>query len=68
MATLTQKSQVTIPKTVRGVLGISPGDEIEFVIKNKVIRLQKKKKLDAIEKYRGILGHGRTIEIMGDLR
>ena len=32
MPKLTQKSQVTIPKTVRQVLGVSPGDEVDFQI------------------------------------
>ena len=30
-ATLTSKSQLTVPKTVREALGIGPGDRIRFV-------------------------------------
>ncbi len=30
-ATLTSKSQLTLPKTVREALGVSPGDKIRFV-------------------------------------
>ena len=42
---LTQKSQVTIPKKVRKILGIGPGDEIDFdIVKNKIILHKKKKR------------------------
>jgi antitoxin PrlF len=30
-ATLTSKSQITVPKAVREALGLSPGDKIRFV-------------------------------------
>ena len=30
-ATLTSKSQITVPKAVREALGIGPGDKIQFV-------------------------------------
>lgn len=30
-ATLTSKSQITVPKAVRKALGIGPGDKIQFV-------------------------------------
>ena len=33
-ATVTSKGQVTIPKKVREVLRIGPGDRIEFVVDN----------------------------------
>jgi len=32
-STITRKGQVTIPKTVRMTLGIKPGDQIEFLVK-----------------------------------
>ncbi|MBT7706904.1 AbrB/MazE/SpoVT family DNA-binding domain-containing protein, partial [archaeon] len=32
MPRLTQKSQVTIPKSVRQILDVSPGDEVEFQV------------------------------------
>ncbi len=31
-ATLTSKGQVTIPKTVRELLGVKPGDQLDFVV------------------------------------
>ncbi|MBS3171629.1 AbrB/MazE/SpoVT family DNA-binding domain-containing protein [Candidatus Woesearchaeota archaeon] len=68
MPMLTQKSQVTIPKKVRKILGIGPGDEIDFdIVKNKII-LHKKKKDSIIDKYRGFLGQSKTEEIMEELR
>ncbi len=30
MSRLTRKGQVTIPKAIRQILGIAPGDEVEF--------------------------------------
>lgn len=30
-ATLTSKSQITVPKAVRDALGLTPGDKIQFV-------------------------------------
>ncbi len=30
-ATLTSKSQITVPKAVRDALGVGPGDKIQFV-------------------------------------
>lgn len=68
MATLTQKSQVTIPKNIRQVLGIGPGDDVEFDIDSDQIILHKKKKPDVVDKYRGLLGKKRTAEVMAELR
>ena len=33
--TMSTKSQVTIPKRVRNRLGLTPGDEIDFVVMNR---------------------------------
>jgi antitoxin PrlF len=38
-ATLTSKSQITVPKAVREALGLSPGDKIQFVPAWKGFRL-----------------------------
>lgn len=35
VATLTQKGQVTIPKTVRDSLGLHTGDKLEFIVSEK---------------------------------
>ncbi len=68
MPALTQKSQVTIPKSIRKVLGIGPGDEVEFHLEHHTVILHKKKKLGAIERYRGLLGRRKTAEVMAELR
>jgi AbrB family looped-hinge helix DNA binding protein len=38
---LTEKGQVTIPIDIRHRLGLSPGDEIEFVVEGDVLTLHK---------------------------
>lgn len=38
---LTEKSQVTIPKRVRQVLGIGPGSEVDFQVDETGVRLVK---------------------------
>ena len=36
---LTRKSQITIPKRVRDVLGLSPGDQVKFEIEGDSVRI-----------------------------
>jgi len=68
MPTLTEKSQVTIPKKIRMQLGIRPGDEVEFIIeKNKAI-LKKKAKELPFNKWKSYLGKGNTDDLMKELR
>jgi len=38
---VTEKGQVTIPKSIRERLGIGPGSEVEFVERDSVIVLEK---------------------------
>ena len=40
--TLTQKGQVTIPKSVRDTLGLKPHDKVEFVVEGHEARLRKR--------------------------
>ncbi len=57
MTSLTQKSQVTIPKQFRVALGLGPGDDVEFELapgKSKLLLCKKPKKLP-FEKWRGVL-------------
>jgi len=42
-ATLTSKGQITIPKAVRKLLGISTGDKVDFSIDDGVVVLKSKK-------------------------
>lgn len=56
MAKLTQKGQVTIPKAIRRVLGVAPGDEVEFVITaNRQVVVGKPLSRSPFEKYAGYL-------------
>ena len=41
MTALTQKGQVTVPKAVRQLLDLHSGDEVEFVVKNGRVELQR---------------------------
>ncbi len=68
MTMLTQKSQVTVPKKIRVLLGIGPGDEVDFIIRNDKVILCKKEKVDIIRKYTGFLGEGKTEDIIEELR
>lgn len=58
MPRLTQKSQVTIPKSVREILDVSPGDEVEFQVtpENQVI-LTRSVQSSAFAQYVGLLAH-----------
>ena len=68
MTSLTQKSQVTIPKQIRLALGLKPGDELDFNIKNGKAVLIKKPKKIPFEKWMGYLGNGKTDELMKQIR
>ena len=67
MATLTQKSQVTIPKQFRIALGLRPGDEVEFGIEVNKLVVRKKVKKTPFEKWRGCLGTFDTDKLMEEL-
>lgn len=68
MPTVTQKSQVTIPKQFRVAAGIRPGDEVEFSIENDKVVLKKKAKEIPFEKWRGYLGKLDVNKAMEKLR
>lgn len=68
MTTLTQKSQVTIPKQFRMALGLRPGDEVEFGLEKTRLVVQKKVKRIPFEKWRGYLGKGSTEDLMKEIR
>lgn len=36
---LTSKGQATIPKTVREIIGVKPGDKISFVVYNETVKI-----------------------------
>ena len=68
MTSLTQKSQVTIPKQIRLALGLKPGDEVDFNIKNGKAVLIKKHRKIPFEKWMGYLGNGKTDELVKQIR
>ncbi len=68
MATLTQKSQVTIPKQFRVAVGLKPGDEVEFGIEKGAVVLKKKAKKLPFEKWKGYLKGIDSEKIMKELR
>jgi AbrB family looped-hinge helix DNA binding protein len=40
---VTEKGQVTIPKHIRDRLGIEPGSEVEFVERDSIVLIEKRK-------------------------
>ena len=52
---ITEKGQVTIPKMLRDRYGLRPGSEVEFVERDHRIILEKAKRQDVWDKYRGFL-------------
>lgn len=68
MTSLTQKSQVTIPKQIRIALGLKPGDDVDFNLENGRAVLVKKHKKIPFEKWIGCLGQYRTDELMDQIR
>lgn len=52
---ITSKGQVTIPKEIRGRLGLRPGDQVEFVEDAAGVRLKKRIPASPFKKYRGYL-------------
>ena len=60
--TVTAKGQVTIPKAVRELLGISPGSSVDFVRapdgRIVLVRADKKQPLTRFAKLRGHAGEG----------
>ncbi|MBI2580569.1 AbrB/MazE/SpoVT family DNA-binding domain-containing protein [Candidatus Woesearchaeota archaeon] len=55
MTTLTQKSQVTIPKQFRLAVGLGPGDEVEFGIKDDGLIVRKKARRLPFERWKGVI-------------
>jgi len=68
MTTVTEKSQVTIPKQVRDEAGIRPGDDVAFEVANGLIILRKTGKPLAFQKWEGYLGKMKTRDVMADIR
>lgn len=72
-ATVTSKGQVTIPKRVRELLGISPGSMVDFERAQDgrivLVKIQKKPRPNRFARLRGHAGKGlSTAEIMAMTR
>ena len=68
MTNLTQKSQVTVPKQIRIILGLKPGDEVDFNLEDGKVVVHKKHKKLLFEKWRGYLGRLKTHKLMEEIR
>ncbi len=68
MSTLTQKSQVTIPKQFRIAAGLQPGDEVEFELERGKVVLKKKAKKLPFEKWRGVIKNYDCKKFMEEFR
>ncbi|HED04195.1 MAG TPA: AbrB/MazE/SpoVT family DNA-binding domain-containing protein [Candidatus Fraserbacteria bacterium] len=54
-AKVTSKGQITVPKEVREQLGISAGDELEFISVNGEYRIRRFIRHSPFDRYRGYL-------------
>lgn len=72
MPRVTQKGQVTIPRSIRVLLGIKTGDEIIFECdKDKVVVKKKRASRKTFGKYVGFLSHlkgTKTDDVIDELR
>ena len=58
MPTISSEGQILIPRSVRDVLSISPGDEVDFQISgNQVFLCKKKHRKKSFRKYFGYLSN-----------
>jgi len=69
MPKVTKKGQVTIPKKIREAVGIKPGSEVSFQIRNGECVLRKVVRSDAFGKWTGYLKIKKpTDQIIKELR
>ena len=68
MPKVSEKGQITIPKEVRELLGIHPGDEVEFEKENGDVKIVKKANEKVFDEFVGYLGKGKTDKIIRELR
>lgn len=47
-STISEKGQVTVPKSLRDALGIMPGDRLTFELHGETIRIRKERDLDRL--------------------
>ena len=57
-----------MPKQVRIVLGLKPGDEVDFNLEEGKVVVYKKHKKLPFEKWKGYLGRFKTSKLMDEIR
>ncbi len=55
MSTVTSKGQVTLPKRVRDALGLVPGSEVEFELREGQVLLLKRVSEEKLARWQGFL-------------
>ena len=55
MSRVTSKGQVTLPKRIRDELGLVPGSEVEFEVKEGLVLLRKKVSTEKLARWQGYL-------------
>jgi AbrB family looped-hinge helix DNA binding protein len=76
MTTVTSKGQITLPKRVRDELGLKPGSQVDFEIRNGVVRLHRRRSAEEIKKaldkwtgyLRPLVGDKTSDELVEELR
>jgi AbrB family looped-hinge helix DNA binding protein len=71
MATVTRKGQITLPKDIRDVLGLSAGSKVVFKVQDGRVILEKVPPTEALRKWRGYLrtdDNSTTDDLMKELR
>jgi len=66
MTVISSKGQVTIPKKYRDEIGLTPGSEVYFELKEGELVVKKEK--TEFGDYRGYLGEGDTEKFMDEIR
>jgi AbrB family looped-hinge helix DNA binding protein len=60
------KGQVVIPKEMRDRLGIVPGDEVDFALEDKAVRIEPVHQMQSLRGY--LTGHQLTSALEADRR
>ena len=53
-ATITSKGQITVPRDIRRLLGVRPGDRLVFETAGEDITVRPSRSAGSFEKYRGV--------------
>jgi antitoxin PrlF len=72
-ATITSKGQITVPRDIRRLLGVRPGDRLVFETAGKAITVRPIRTASSFEDYRGVVpelpvGRREMMRFMRELR